>query len=232
MAIHVVCMDGTNQDRVGTDQTNISKIFDALGGVVVPGDDDGSFETTGAGLHGKYLPGVGSQSRPLLRVLGNAFGDGIAELIIRGYTFLSRNYNPGDRIFITGFSRGATAARALAGIVTGKGLLDNSRYDASNKDVAYLRAIAAWYDYRRARPDLANQARLALIALRTGHAPPVMTPADYLPPAEVEAVGVFDTVSSLGLPRLDSNGDAVFDFTIMDTTLNPLVLNGFRKSVV
>ncbi|MFX8907059.1 DUF2235 domain-containing protein, partial [Acinetobacter baumannii] len=83
--------------------------------------------------------------------------------IVRGYTFLSRMYEAGDEIFITGFSRGATAARALAGFVVGRGLLDRSRYDASIKNAAYLRAIAAWYLYRKDAPSLADQARLLVI---------------------------------------------------------------------
>src|SRR6201999_3156496 len=93
--------------------------------------DHGSFETAiGAPptLWGKYLPGVGTEGDIALKVLGNLFGDGIAEPIVRGYTFLSRNYQAGDAIIITGFSRGATAARALAGFVAGRGLLNRAAY--------------------------------------------------------------------------------------------------------
>ena len=121
----------------------------------------GSVETASAGpspIAGKYLPGVGTQGNPILKLLGAAFGDGIAELVVRGYTFLSRNYTPGDDIFITGFSRGATAARALAGFVVGQGLLEPDRYNPAFKNDAYVRAVAAWYHYRR-NTSFADQAR-------------------------------------------------------------------------
>jgi glutathione S-transferase len=107
-----------------------------------------------AGVTGKYLPRVGSAGSLPLRVLGNLFGDGIAEPIIRGYTYLSRVWAAGDAVVITGFSRGATAARALAGFVVSHGLLEPSRYNPNDK--AYKRAISAWYAYRQSKPDLAN----------------------------------------------------------------------------
>ena len=122
----VVCLDGTNQTKTQNHPTNIARIFDSLGGNPVDAGH-GSLETTVAGDRlavGKYLSGVGTQGDLALKVLGNLFGDGIAEPIVRGYTFLSRNYAPGDVIVITGFSRGATAGRALAGFAVGQGLLN------------------------------------------------------------------------------------------------------------
>lgn len=229
MTIHVVCLDGTNQTKTQPCPTNIARIFDSLGGSA--GDaGDGSFESVvgePASATAKYLPGVGAIGSPPLRALGNLFGDGIAEPIIRGYTYLSRSWANGDEIVITGFSRGATAARALAGFVVSQGLLDPSKYDPSDKDGAYRRAIAAWYLYRQGRPDLANQARLELIAQIAGELPNLQ-PGDFLPPITIAAVGVFDTVSSLGVPHIDLGGQTVFDFSICDTALSPNVAHGFH----
>lgn len=230
MATIVVCLDGTNQVKLQPNPTNIARIFDSLGGAAFEAGN-GSFEVVVAGppaSSGKYLPGVGAQGDPVLRVLGNAFGDGIAEPIVRGYTFLSRNYGPGDEIVITGFSRGAAAARALAGLVAAQGLLDTARYNANNKTGAYLRAIAAWYAYRSPKPDFADQTRLALIGGTLGVPVPQLNPADYTPPPPIRAVGVFDTVSSLGLPRLNSNLVPIYDFSICDTALNPAIQYGFH----
>jgi len=230
MVLHVVCLDGTNQVKVQTNPTNIARLFDTLGGA--PADaGNGSFETAAGvplALTGKYLPGVGTEGDPVLKLLGNAFGDGIAEPILRGYTFLSRNYSAGDEIIFTGFSRGATAARALAGLVVARGLLDKTRYDIDDKTGAYLRAIAAWYAYRAPKGDFADQARLALIGGTLGQKVPTLNPADYTPPPIVHAVGVFDTVSSLGLPQLGSSGGALFDFSICDTTLSDKIQHGFH----
>jgi uncharacterized protein (DUF2235 family) len=232
MTIHLVCLDGTGQQRPQPHLTNIALIFDALGGVVVDGGN-GSWETTltGSGVvaeMGKYLPGVGTQGNPILQVLGQGFGDGIAEQIVRGYTFLSRSYVAGDQVMITGFSRGAAAARALAGFVAVKGLLTTTNYDPGNKDAAYLRAIAAWYQYRASRPDLANQASLTSIQVQTGETIPTLTPADFISVPAIDTVAVFDTVSSLGIPQPRIAGGIGYDFSIADTYLNPKVLNGFH----
>jgi uncharacterized protein (DUF2235 family) len=228
MAMHVVCLDGTNQVKLQPNPSNIARIFDTLGGTV-SNIGDGSFETAAAatGVTGKYLPGVGSQGDPVLRLLGNAFGDGIAEPIIRGYTYLSRSYTPGDSVILVGFSRGATAARALGGLIAAEGLLDKTRYDPTDKTTAYKRAIAAWYAYRVPRPDFVDQARLALIGGTVGQIP-TLAPADYTRPPTIKAVAVFDTVSSLGIPLIGSNGAPNFDFSICDTNLNPDIQNGFH----
>jgi uncharacterized protein (DUF2235 family) len=230
MVTHVVCLDGTWQVKLQANPTNIARIFDCLGGVSADAGN-GSFETTVAGppaATGKYLPGVGSEGNPVLRLLGGLFGDGIAEPIVRGYTFLSRSYGAGDEIVITGFSRGATAARALAGLIAAQGLLDKTRYAPNDKTGAYLRAIAAWYAYREPRPDLADQTRLVLIGGTLGVAIPKLNAADYTSPPPIRAVGVFDTVSSLGLPSLDANGRALYDFSICDTVLNNHIQRGYH----
>jgi uncharacterized protein (DUF2235 family) len=58
-----------------------------------------------------YERGVGTG--PLLdRIKGGSFGDGLAGNIRRAYKFLSFSYQPGDHIFIFGFSRGAYTARS------------------------------------------------------------------------------------------------------------------------
>ena len=86
----------------------------------------------------KYLHGVGDSSNFLVKALGGAFGAGVIARIVRGYTFLSRNHEPGDRIFVVGFSRGAYTARALAGLVGAKGLIDASKHGGlADKAEAY-----------------------------------------------------------------------------------------------
>ncbi|WP_443747141.1 phospholipase effector Tle1 domain-containing protein [Asticcacaulis solisilvae] len=226
MTIHVVCLDGTDQEKTQKYPTNIAKIFDSIGGQAADADY-GSFECSHGGISGKYLPGVGTQGSDVLKALGGLFGDGIAELIVRGYTYLSRQWQPGDEIVLTGFSRGATAARALAGLITGRGLLDQAAYDATDKEAAYRRAVAAWYLYRSADASLADQARLGVMKMMLGKPLPKLTDAAFQPPAGVKAVAVFDTVSSLGLPNFH-NGTVRFDFSICNTTLSDKVEYGFH----
>jgi uncharacterized protein (DUF2235 family) len=232
MTTHVVCLDGTGQQRPQAHPTNVSLIFDSMGGTIVDGGN-GSWESTlsagGAVVQdAKYLPGVGTQGSLILESLGKAFGAGIAEQIVRAYTYLSRVYGPGDEIIVTGFSRGAAAARALAGFVVGQGLLQPGRYDPADKDAAYLRGIAAWYLYRSGQPHLARQESLTEIGDATGETIPTLTAADFQPVNRIAAVGVFDTVSSVGIPELDADGWPGYDFNLADTVLDPRIVAGFH----
>jgi uncharacterized protein (DUF2235 family) len=232
MTLHIVCLDGTGQQMGQADLTNIALTFKAVGGAAVDAGN-GSFETSlgpaaAPTQLGKYLPGVGALGNPILQVIGQGTGDGIAEPIVRGYTFLSRSYAPGDTIIITGFSRGAAAARALAGFVADMGLLNPANYDPTDKDAAYLRAIAAWYQHRINDPQLANQDSLTSIQVQTGETVPTLTPADYVHVPVLDTVAVYDTVSSLGVPTVQTGGGIGYDFSIADTVLSPKVQNGFH----
>ena len=232
MTTHVVCLDGTGQTYTQANPTNVALIFKAMGGAIVDAEN-GSFEstlpTTGPARQlGKYLSGVGTQGIELFRLVEQSVGAGIAEQIVRGYTFLSRNYEAGDEIILVGFSRGAAAARCLAGFVVGQGLLNPATYHPENKDAAYLRGIAAWYQYRSGQPWLAKASDLTDIAVQLGQQVPTLSPVDYVEVERILAVAVFDTVSSMGLPRPEPGGWLGYDFVIANTDLSQKVLNGFH----
>lgn len=111
------------QQEEGGRRTNVFKLFLNLAGDLSPDSlrSADEQERIVAGADGKptqiakYLHGVGDSKNFLVRVLGGGGGAGLVTRIVRGYTFISRNFEPGDRIFIVGFSRGAYTARALAG---------------------------------------------------------------------------------------------------------------------
>src|ERR1700722_12047947 len=75
-----------------------------------------------------YFSGVGTASYKWLGLLGKAFGEGIDALILQAYVNLVSNYEPDDKIYVFGFSRGAVAARALTGLISRSGLV---RYECS-----------------------------------------------------------------------------------------------------
>ncbi|MGE0701573.1 MAG: DUF2235 domain-containing protein [Hyphomicrobiaceae bacterium] len=135
----VICLDGTSNtpDQIEMGfiaQTNVYKFFDML----ESDDNDKAYEPTAefsASLckkysytvkqaaserHyeqvGLYYAGVGNkfENNPVLSVLGMGTGMGASEIVERAYLDLIRVYLPGDRVFITGFSRGAAIARLLA----------------------------------------------------------------------------------------------------------------------
>jgi len=79
-----------------------------------------------------YHPGLGTMApsglftrvgQGLARIAGQAFGYGLKADLRDAYTFLIDHYQPGDRLFLFGFSRGAYTARALAALVNRYGLL-------------------------------------------------------------------------------------------------------------
>jgi uncharacterized protein (DUF2235 family) len=79
-----------------------------------------------------YDPGVGtmgarsavtSLGKALTRTAGLVSGYGIKDNIEEAYSWLTRNYEAGDRIYVFGFSRGAYTACTLTGMLRTVGLL-------------------------------------------------------------------------------------------------------------
>ncbi len=115
----IICLDGTaNEPERNT--TNVARVFDL------------ALRKAGQQIT-YYDPGVGTMGarsatsrlgKALTRVGGLAFGHGVDGNIAEAYQFLMENYEPDDRIFIFGFSRGAYTARALAGLLRTVGLLE------------------------------------------------------------------------------------------------------------
>lgn len=113
----VICCDGTGNE-FGRSNSNVVKLYSVL-------------ERDLAQI-AYYHPGVGTMgSRNALsqvgklwtKLIGLAFGYGISDNVADAYQFLMRNYEPGDQVFVFGFSRGAYTARALCGVLRGVGLL-------------------------------------------------------------------------------------------------------------
>ena len=68
-----------------------------------------------------YDAGLGTTMGEIVR--GGVFGYGVDEAVINAYEWLIEHYEPGDEIFVFGFSRGAYTARSLSGFVSRCGLL-------------------------------------------------------------------------------------------------------------
>lgn len=176
----------------------------------------------------KYIHGVGDSQNQLVRLLGGVFGAGTITRIVRGYTYVSRNYQPGDRVVLVGFSRGAYTVRALAGLILGKGLLNPAATDLADKDAAYRAGTAAWYAYRKAQLkdgpfwQRFTDAITDLPAFVSRDLPA----SAYLPGVGIEAVGVWDTVGSLGIPTYALDGHRADIFQFVNKDLSPQVRHG------
>ncbi len=239
----VFCADGTwngpgeqDGDDTSSPASNVFKLFLKLAGAVDPVTmrlakeqerslmaADGSVEQVA-----KYLHGVGDSDNFLAKILGGALGAGLITRIVRGYTFVSRSYVAGDRIYLVGFSRGAYTARALAGLISTKGLLDGAVLDLSDKERAYRFGSAVWYQYRREA--LATAGRLLdhlqeIVFDLPGF---LQQPREVvaLVPAPIEVVAVWDTVGSFGIPQFNNQMVPVDVFQFADTVLSGNVKNG------
>lgn len=137
---------------------------------------------TASGLENKvfYQRGVGTGFLDNIR--GGAFGMGLPDNIRRAYKYLSFFYEPGDQIFIFGFSRGAFTARSLVGYIAASGLLKKEFCTKENEKLA-------WYYYRELQAD-----RMPGIYAQLE---PFVHNRERL---RISCVGVFDTVGALGIP--------------------------------
>jgi uncharacterized protein (DUF2235 family) len=105
----VVYLDGTwNRPRA---KTNVHRLYE----ITAPVDDAGVRQAA------NYWTGVGT--RPLEWLRGGALGFGTDRNIRDAYGWLAAEYEDGDDVFVLGFSRGAYAARSLAGMIARCGLL-------------------------------------------------------------------------------------------------------------
>jgi uncharacterized protein (DUF2235 family) len=227
----------------GDTVTNVVKFYSNLAGRATPEtvmlhDEQEKVLLDAAGnvvQVAKYMHGVGDSSNTVNKVLGGVFGVGVIARIVRGYTFISRNYKAGDAIHIVGFSRGAYTARALAGMISRVGLLDPSRYDVNDKEEAYRRGVAAWNRSKgitvSGHSTATSLANRFLDFVESFVARGKLADADLIANVPLKSVAVWDTVGSMGVPLyLKDQRYDVFQFT--DTKLSDKVENGFHAMAI
>lgn len=112
----LIFSDGTGQfGGLRPDQrlSNVYKLYRAMR----PGPDSAIRPSEQVAF---YDPGLGASDgrgrivRRIQLLLSSAFGTGISENIVECYEAILKAYEPGDRIFLFGFSRGAYTARCVA----------------------------------------------------------------------------------------------------------------------
>ncbi len=236
---------GVDSDRDGVPEaTNVLKLYHNLAGDESIDsfslDNESERVAMDADRHilqiAKYLHGVGDSDNPLGKILGGAFGAGVISRIVRGYTFISRNYTPGDRIIITGFSRGAYTARALGGMIAKDGLLDYKALNITTKEEAYQYGLYVWASYRENRVESLAQRAINLVWKKIiGLASPVHT-EQMIRDVPIHAIGVWDTVGAMGIPvysnESDSNSSRMDLFRFADTDLSDKVAHGFHALAI
>jgi len=172
----VVCADGTwNEPKQTCDgfpcPTSVVKFAQA----VLPQDGQGQRQII------FYKKGVGERGGWWDHITGGAFGLGISKNISELYQSLIHYYEPGDELWLLGFSRGAYTVRSLAAFIRNCGILRPEQGDL------YEEAYAFYRDRSRDSHPSSDQAK----AFRATHSWP-----DF----DVKFIGVWDTVGALGVP--------------------------------
>ncbi|MFP5206264.1 MAG: DUF2235 domain-containing protein [Acidobacteriota bacterium] len=191
----VFCADGTWDDP--NSDSNVCQLYNAienLPGAQVP----------------MYDSGVGANGLGLDKWLGGGLGAGLFQKIKDGYSAIAGHYQPGDLIFLFGFSRGAYTARSLAGMISICGLPTKYQTDSKCLDVAFEA-------YRNA----AHRDELLAMLNET-----------YVMDAPViQMVGVWDTVGALGIPAIFGEIDPV-QYGFLSTDLHPDVRNAAQALTI
>lgn len=190
-------IDGTWNQPYALEPTNVVR----LSRCIFSSDADGNEQIV------IYSPGVGSGignnalARRLDRLLGGAFGWGLTDIIEDTYRNLVFAYEPGDEIYIFGFSRGAFAARSLAGLIRASGI--PPRRHLARIPEAMARYISRAPETHPESPES--------YAFRADFAPETATSRKEYEwrrergdtqaiPLTIAYLGVWDTVAALGLP--------------------------------
>lgn len=200
----IVCADGTWNDPEQLDRgslvpTNVVKIARALA-MAKASDQKDIFYDLGVGT------GKGAD-----RWLGGLTGNGLLHNIFQGYQFVAERYQPGDKIYLFGFSRGAYTVRSLAGLIgkfgldkalTKRELLDR-RTEKPPITTEENRPVARTERKEQESADRLRELRTAYTKMKTEHNDQVVetykqTHECHYP--DIELIGVWDTVGALGIP--------------------------------
>ena len=210
----LIFSDGTGQAGGLTPDQNISNIYKLYRATRCGPENniDPSQQLT------FYDPGLGSQPDSgllfvtrayhwLRDVVSQATGMGITKNIIDCYAALLRMWQPGDRIFLFGFSRGAYTVRCLASVLSFCGI-PTTMADGKTplfRDVNSTRKIAKEavkqvYEHVGSPKDTAYLDQRKALALRFRKK--YGSDVNGAPNVNPFFIGVFDTVASLGSYRV------------------------------
>ncbi|KAI9674878.1 MAG: hypothetical protein M1829_003618 [Trizodia sp. TS-e1964] len=187
-----------------------------------------------------YQAGVGTGIGLTDRIVGGGIGLGLGEHIREAYSFIVHNYMLGDEIFLLGFSRGAFTARSVAGLIGAIGVLTKAGladFYAIFKDFENSRNP----DYRSKFPDVPFPRKMNI--RDPAYLDELVRLDLTTPDVPIKAVAVWDTVGSLGIPRIgmldmvgpsSSTREYAFDNTVIgrhvENAFQALALDEFRES--
>lgn len=197
----IICCDGSWHRLASKYPTNVVKLAQAV-------KRRDSKRTSQVVYYGEGV-GAGNKSR-----ISGILGLGLDEDIIEAYTFLALNYEPGDEVFLFGFSRGAYTVRSLTGLIHCSGLVGRKQ----------MRMIPEAFELYRDRTIAPNSPKAK--TFRETH-------GDRIP---IQVLGCWDTVGALGFPVQipGISVDKLFNqrFAFHDTRVTPSVQFAFQAKAI
>lgn len=211
----ILLSDGTGNSNIKDRGTNVFKLYEAL--------DFNSLHDSPIEQVAFYDDGVGTEELKPLKILGGAFGWGLARNVRNLYKRLVHVYEPGDKIYLFGFSRGAFTVRTLASLIASEGILDITQYPTDEAlDLAVLRLYEGYRAQHTALlENLLYKPLMALFFNAYDGLPSIRNGEET---KKIEFIGVWDTVDAVGLP-FDKATEAwdkiIFRFKFPDRKLHP-----------
>ena len=205
----VVCCDGTwsSADRARDGEpapTNVLRLAESVAGA----------DSLGVEQRVYYGPGVGSDGSWLYRWFAGATGWGLSDNLKDAYRFVVRHYEPGDELFLFGYSRGAFSVRSLAGMIYNAGVLKPASADR----------LDAAFELYKSRSPLKHPDAADAVRFREQFAWENLTPIQF--------IGVWDTVGALGNPLLLHKSPLSRRVQFHDTQLGPTVRHAYHALAI
>ncbi|ORZ13160.1 hypothetical protein BCR42DRAFT_378374 [Absidia repens] len=208
----ILCMDGTWENPLSN--TNVFRWFEHVNMSPHTFENEQWIQIPG------YFKGVGLTDTGQEDPVGAAIGQGIDQQILDAYQFLGNTIHDyeKDEVWVIGFSRGAYAARSLVGMLYNVGMLGAHQMTPQN-------LISAYDFYRHRSLDTTPESPEAYKFRETYEC---QNPS-------IRFLGCFDTVGSLGIPRLPFYlGGSIFQqlfhqkYQFHDTNISPYVQSAFH----
>jgi uncharacterized protein (DUF2235 family) len=204
----VICADGTWNIRDQLDKetnkrrpTNVTKLARSVRTTTAGGVPQVVF----------YCDGVGT-GRGMDKITGGAFGNGIEDNVRDLYREIVYNYEPGDEIFLFGFSRGAFTVRTLVGFMHFAGLVEKD-------DDYFVPDLYACYESQQG-PGTEQWKVANRKVSGTRPCPPI------------KMMGVWDTVGALGAPGVLGQLFNSDKYKHHDVSLLPAIQNAFHALAI
>ncbi|PZO46217.1 MAG: DUF2235 domain-containing protein, partial [Alphaproteobacteria bacterium] len=125
----IICCDGTWQRLYAGTLTNVALTARAVA----------SRDRQGRSQIVYYSAGVGASLSGLSLWQGMTGAD-LDDNLLDAWLFINLNYEPGDELYLFGFSRGAYTVRSLAGLLRKIGILRRAHVDKAQEGIDLYRA--------------------------------------------------------------------------------------------